>query len=813
MRALIGTMFVIAMATSLAAQPTLDWSDGYSPGHWAHAHNVATDAAGNVYVYGGHAATAGGDSEVFLRKYSPSGSTLWTQTHTTGQGGTSPGWRGLAVDAAGNSLITGSTWVFPGGGGPPTVYAFARRYDTSGALTLNLAVSEEVDVCIFGPGGEIYIGAYDNVYAYDSSGTQLWANSFPTSGEGVSQLLLRGATLYASNSTTAGQAVRAINVATGVTIWTTALAGNLGWISNLANDAAGNIYVSGTYSDPNPPNDLGVMLARLSPSGVQDWIEHRLAGGGYALVVSDAGDTYVGGGGAVQRFSSAGTFQWEFAYTSGSWGFNDIELDQGLLYFAGRYYDGATVGQARVGALDLSGTEQWHVDFTTTTPGEFYALAVAGNRLVAAGEEWDSSTGVGEMIVAQYTLPAAPTPELEVRRTGPGVIADGGNDAISGSIVGIPVDLTYTLENSGNATLTFGAPGMSSSITQGSANWMITGAPVDNSTLISGGDLDVDVSITPDATGPWTVTITINSDGSAGGSHVFTISGNAAAPDLQVQRTHAGGTSTLADGDTDTVFGTVDAVMTTLTYDLTNIGNALLTFGATSVTITPGTASPTVALVGTPAGSSTLAVSGTTDFDVQITPSSDGAWTATLEIHSDGTAGGTHTITISGTAQATASPLITVLRGSSTITDGGSDSLTANTVNVTYTIRNEGSEILNLTAVPIVAAANESNCTVAITQPTSSTVAAGGGTVTFTVQVTALSTGAFSFDLAIAHDAVGALYAFTVNGSTTASPPPGDDGKEKDSGCSTTSDTSPLLLILAAMLAATALARRSKEMA
>jgi len=315
-------------------------------------------------------------------------------------------------------------------------------------------------------------------------------------------------------------------------------------------------------------------------------------------------------------------------------------------------------------------------------------------------------------------------------------------------------------------------------------------------------------TFTPDAAGLYTFRMFAENSSGTSISYV-TLDASVPLPELEVARSGGGA---IGNGGTNNIAGTVNGTMSTANYDLENVGSATLTFGTPSVTATPGTGNPTVNLVGIPAGGSTLAINGTTDFTVQVTPNVIGPWTATLQIHSDGTAGGTHTITLSGTAQAAPAPLIGVLRNGNPITNGGTDTLPANTLNLTYTIHNNGSLDLDLTGTPIVANSGEANCTVTVTQPGSAVVVANGGTVTFTVEVTANSTGNFSFELSIPNsDATATPYEFTVEGSTTAPSSGGGGNGSGGSGCSVGTGTSPLLLILVAMLAAATTAHRRRR--
>jgi hypothetical protein len=68
--------------------------------------DIAVDAAGNIYVAGTANALGRYDSDVFVRKFDPSGSTLLYETYLDSNGTNDRGF-GLAVDSAGNAYVTG----------------------------------------------------------------------------------------------------------------------------------------------------------------------------------------------------------------------------------------------------------------------------------------------------------------------------------------------------------------------------------------------------------------------------------------------------------------------------------------------------------------------------------------------------------------------------------------------------------------------------------------------------------------------------------------------------------------------------------
>ena len=136
---------------------------------------------------------------------------------------------------------------------------------------------------------------------------------------------------------------------------------------------------------------------------------------------------------------------------------------------------------------------------------------------------------------------------------------------------------------------------------------------------------------------------------------------------------------------------------------------------------------------------------------------------------------------------ALAQPEMDLLRNSVSIADGGTDDISNPgyaPFNLTYTIANDGTSVLNLTSMPEVAISNETNCSVTVLSAPSVSIASGGGTTTFTLQVSPTSATGFSFDLSIDNnDTDENPYNITFNGGPSTSSGSGGGGGK--GGCST----------------------------
>src|ERR1022692_530463 len=269
---------------------------------------VATDSKGNIYVAGltyspDFPVTPGalqtkigsvGTSDAFVAKFAPDGTLLWS----TFLGGSGDDWAtGVAVDAAGNVLVTGWTRSvdFPVyHAAQPTLNSgvSAARFDAFVAK-LDPAGSKLLYSTFLGGSGDdgasgIALDAAGNAYvtgAVQSSATFPGLKSTPdVIGMFVTKLDPQGALVYSF--------LHPYGTAAGIAV-----------------DAAGSAYVAGTVSSfaPassatqtfGPPGDAQAMVLKISPDGSRRIYETTLGGSiradGMAVAVDSAGEAYLAG--------------------------------------------------------------------------------------------------------------------------------------------------------------------------------------------------------------------------------------------------------------------------------------------------------------------------------------------------------------------------------------------------------------------------------------------------------------------------------------------------------------------------------------
>jgi hypothetical protein len=200
-------------SASFCVTPPLLWSQRFGGEHWAASSSVAADASGNVFLagsfsgavnFGGGPLVSVGSEDVFVVKFDPSGSHVWSrQFGDTCYTGT----RSVAVDAAGNVFLAGSFGGgvdFGGGrltsaGGydiflakfdPSGTHSWSRRFGDSDDYqeAWSVAVDPSGNALVagyfrgtvdFGGGALVSVGGEDIFVAkFDPSGTHLWSRRF-----------------------------------------------------------------------------------------------------------------------------------------------------------------------------------------------------------------------------------------------------------------------------------------------------------------------------------------------------------------------------------------------------------------------------------------------------------------------------------------------------------------------------------------------------------------------------------------------------------------------------------------------------------
>ncbi len=281
--------------------------------------------------------------------------------------------------------------------------------------------------------------------------------------------------------------------------------------------------------------------------------------------------------------------------------------------------------------------------------------------------------------------------------------------------------------------------------------------------------------------------------------------------DSQGVRLSRGGAA-INSGGSDTLTGTVAGASSALVYSVENLSSVNLKVVGVQLI---GTGNCSAAVSANP--TALVLPAGMTTFTIQVTPTATGVWSFTLQLVNSGNPG-VFTVLVQGNAAAPPSPAIEILQGVAVIANGGGDSLgTTGAVafDRSYTIRNFGSAVLNLTGTPTVTVQGQSNCTVTLSVAPSAVIGVGASTA-FTLNIVPVSAGVYSFAFSIANDDAGDN-PYVVNASgITASVGGGGTGGTGGSageggGCTTSEGQAFEWVLLVGMLLAVRFRRSLRQ--
>lgn len=429
------SLFALAIYISLPALPQSPnwlWAKRAGGTSIDYATDVATDALGNTYItgtynsapiiFGSNALTNSGLTDIFLVKYDVTGNILWARR--AGNSDSEFG-QSVATDAAGNVYIAGafSTSIVFGtttltSAGSTDIYV--SKYDSAG----NVLWAKRAG----GPGGDgancIAVTAAGDVYiggSYNSASLTFGSNTLPNYGFNDG---------FVAKYNTAGTALWGRNIGEYLDEF----------VSDIATDAAGNVYVAGIYNSldvvigssvvitNNQDAVDDIFLAKFNASGTLLWA--RGAGGwegdyAYGITADVAGNVYITGyfvsnpvtfgsitltSGAfslyLAKYNSAGTIQW---VVSPGYGIGyGLTIDVcGDIYWTGEFGSNITFGSTTlnyagqgdvfVAKYSTAGSPLWamHAGGTNHEAGKSIALNPANNHVLVAGHYSSSSLTFG----------------------------------------------------------------------------------------------------------------------------------------------------------------------------------------------------------------------------------------------------------------------------------------------------------------------------------------------------------------------------------------------------------------------------------
>jgi hypothetical protein len=369
----------------LVIDPTLSYSTYLGGSNLDQGNGIAVDAAGNAYVTGSAGSsnfpttpgafqtTLRSFQNAFVTKLNASGTALVYSTYLGGSGHDSGA--GIALDAAGNAYVTGST---DSSNFPTTSGAFQTTLGSffGNAFVTKLNAAGTALVYSTYLGGSGFFGDEGRGIAVDAAGNayvtgQTSSTNFPTT-PGAFQATLR--------SINGNAFVTKLNASGTALVYSTYLGGSFNdHGTGIALDSAGDAYVTGGTQSRDFPTTPGAFQTTLGGFGGPNAFVTKLNAAGTALVYS----TYLGGSFLDQGFGVAVDAAGN-AFVTGSAGSSNFPTTPGAFQTTLR----GSVTNAFVTKLNASGTALVYSTYlggSYRDEGNGIALDAAGNAYVTGG--------------------------------------------------------------------------------------------------------------------------------------------------------------------------------------------------------------------------------------------------------------------------------------------------------------------------------------------------------------------------------------------------------------------------------------------
>lgn len=323
---------------------------------------------------------------------------------------------------------------------------------------------------------------------------------------------------------------------------------------------------------------------------------------------------------------------------------------------------------------------------------------------------------------------------LDVQRPAATSIPHAGADNVGNAPVGVPLNLNYTLANTGGRLLTMGTPALTvGSLVNCTAS--VLSDPV-GAAVAASGSVVGQLQVTPTASGPFSFVLTAASDDIDRPAYLVNVSGTGISGEIDVQRPVG---NSIASGAPDALGGTFVGIAAPYTYTIANLGAGTLNIGAISALSLVNCG---VAI--TPPGVTALGAGVSTTFQVDITAAAPGAFSFTLSIVNDDLDENPYDILVSGSAVnppqlSAASPV-----------SYGSSNVGVPTATVGHVISNAGGADLTITSISFVGT-NPGDWSL-LAPPTPPVVISAGGNLPLQGIFTPSATGARSAQLRLVSD-------------------------------------------------------------
>lgn len=328
------------------------------------AHAISVDANGNVYVTGWSYGNATTGFDYATVKYDAAGTQQWASRYNNSTNGTDEAWD-IGVDNSGNVYVTGTS---DGSGSNSAatsvkynasgVQQWANRFDGAGGA-IDAAYAIFVDIVT----GDSYVTGYTFqstaqsynyiTIKYNTAGAQQWATTY-------------------NGPDSKHDEARAITV-----------------------DASGNVYVTG-YSQTAVLTNYDYATIKYNPAGAQQWAQrYNGTGNDYDranAITLDASSNVIVTGKSVGtspaaedivtiKYNNAGTQQWLQRYNGPSNGYDEgkgLTTDAtGAVYVTGYSFTSGANNDYITMKYDAAGTQEWITKYNGTGNNADQAAAIA----------------------------------------------------------------------------------------------------------------------------------------------------------------------------------------------------------------------------------------------------------------------------------------------------------------------------------------------------------------------------------------------------------------------------------------------------
>jgi hypothetical protein len=272
-----------ALLLKYAPSGTLLWERVYRSGVQSQGLALAVDAAGNSYF---GVQNYGDDDLVWaeLRKISPAGALLGSDTHSFGFDYNETGPRAVALDAAGNAYLAG--WLYKPHEPDQQDYfvlkfgGWAARYDSG-------AQDDAYDLAVDGA-GRVFVTGNRGTVAFSSAGAPLWSAPFSGTPHAVAA---RDGGVWVTGTDAQNFRTARYDAATGAASWSVTSGGPAADAAYALRSMGGVVYVAGTSS--NGTNNDVLTVGLDAATGAEVWQDrYDQSGNERATAMAAAGNGF-----------------------------------------------------------------------------------------------------------------------------------------------------------------------------------------------------------------------------------------------------------------------------------------------------------------------------------------------------------------------------------------------------------------------------------------------------------------------------------------------------------------------------------------